>query len=329
MTGLHISITQDGGIKKHLSTQNGEVQLPETTISEELIQLTDDSFPWITTSYRNIYTTAILVTNHRQDYSAFCKNVDDFLSEQDTGDPVYSTLTRLSISDKVRDFRNPSNLTHTASETLRVLLIPITIQRATKSLLDALCDSLPIEELPDFQLMKNTHTTTVFSFSDTLSAEYIFRGFEQYYCFLLQHFIVSKHNIKKCQYCGGYFIPKNKRNTKYCDRVIRDGKTCKEIAPQLKHRERVAANRVLSELDRVGRMLYSRLNRTGDDKEPSIIDITDAEYQVWINTATDAKKRYLAGELSEDEAIALIYVPKKDEMLENNSAEYTLANSIT
>lgn len=324
MTGLHISITQDGGIKKHLSTQNGEVQLPETTISEELIQLTDNGFPWTTTSYRNIYTTAILVTNHRQDYAAFCKIVDDFLSEQDTGNPVYSTLTRLSISDKVRDYRNPCNLTHTASETLRILLIPITMQRTTKSLLDVLCDSLPIEELPDFQLLKNTQATTIFTFSDTLSAEYVFRGFEQYYCFLLQHFVASKPNIKKCQYCGGYFIPKNKRNTKYCDRVIRDGKTCKEIAPQLKHKERVAANRVLSELDRVGKMLYSRLNRTGDDKEPSIIDITDAEYQMWINTATDAKKRYFAGELTDDEAIALFYMPKKQELLQLISADYTL-----
>ena len=329
MTGLHISVTQDGKIKKYLSTPDGEVQLPDTTISEELILLADDSFQWITKSYRDLYTAAIIVINHRQDYTAFCKVVDDFLTERDAVDPMYSTLTKLSISDKVSEHKNLPSIAHTVSETLFLLMAPVTMQRFTTSVLDALCESLPIEDLTEWHLLKQTQATTVFSLLDTLSTEYIFQGFEQYYRFVLQLFVASKPNIKKCQYCGGYFIPKNKRNTKYCDRVIRDGKTCKEIAPQLKHKERVAANRVLSELDRVGKMLYSRLNRTGDDKEPSIIDITDAEYQAWISTATDAKKRYFAGELTDDEAIALFYIPKKQELLSLISADYTLETAAT
>lgn len=73
-------------------------------------------------------------------------------------------------------------------------------------------------------------------------------------------------------------------------------------------------------------MLFHRKDRAGDDKKVSVIDLTDGEYVQWLADATDARDRYLAGELTEEEAMAIIYVPKKDELLENNSAEYTLAN---
>ena len=40
----------------------------------------------------------------------------------------------------------------------------------------------------------------------------------------------------------------------------------------------------------------------------------------WLEAATDARNRYLAGELTEKEALAIIYVPKKDELITDNSA---------
>ena len=43
-----------------------------------------------------------------------------------------------------------------------------------------------------------------------------------------------------------------------------------------------------------------------------------------VSSATKARDRYLAGELTEEEAMAIIYVPKKDELLENISSELTL-----
>lgn len=44
MTGLYVSITPDGKIKRHLSTEHGEVPLEDTTIFGELISLTDKTF---------------------------------------------------------------------------------------------------------------------------------------------------------------------------------------------------------------------------------------------------------------------------------------------
>lgn len=99
------------------------------------------------------------------------------------------------------------------------------------------------------------------------------------------------------------------------------------MAPRLTYKERTSAIRVASEYNRIKDMLIHRLERTADGKKPSLIDLSRTEYYVWLDAATCARDQYLAGELSEDEAMAIIYVPKKVELLENNSSELTLANS--
>ena len=67
----------------------------------------------------------------------------------------------------------------------------------------------------------------------------------------------------------------------------------------------------------------------GGNKKSSVIDLTDDELVQWLETATAAKKRYLAGELTEKEALEIIHIPRKRELATDNSAEYTLVNSST
>ena len=52
--------------------------------------------------------------------------------------------------------------------------------------------------------------------------------------------------------------------------------------------------------------------------------MTYEQYREWLTVAANARDRYLAGELTEEEAMEIIYVPTKDEMLAENSADYTL-----
>ena len=44
MIGLYVSFTPEGKIKRHLSTEMGEVPLEDTTVSSELIALIDRDF---------------------------------------------------------------------------------------------------------------------------------------------------------------------------------------------------------------------------------------------------------------------------------------------
>lgn len=167
----------------------------------------------------------------------------------------------------------------------------------------------------------------MFTLNNTLSVIYVFRSYEQYYRFLLQHFIVSKPKIAKCQYCGGYFIPKTQRKTLYCDRIVKDGKTCKQIAPHENHKKLASSNRVIAEFDlSKGRMLR-RMERTGVDKKESPIDISDEDFCRWLEKATDAKNHYLAGGLSEEEAIRIIHMPTIQELRERQTPACTLVGS--
>ena len=177
--------------------------------------------------------------------------------------------------------------------------------------------------------LKESSCVTHYLLKYTMDEEYQFRNEEQYYIFLLQQYILTTPNLITCQFCGRYFIPKTRKLTKYCDPITRNSKTCKRIAPGLKKRERDAAHKVTSEFMRIKDMLFHRKDRAGEDKKSSVIDLTDGEYVQWLATATEARDRYLAGELTEEEAMAIIYVPKKDELLANISSELTLETAAT
>ena len=57
--------------------------------------------------------------------------------------------------------------------------------------------------------------------------------------------------------------------------------------------------------------------------------MTIEQYREWLTDAENARDRYLAGELTEEEAMAIIYVPKKDELLEQISSDLTLETAAT
>lgn len=126
--------------------------------------------------------------------------------------------------------------------------------------------------------------TQIFEAGDGLPSQYYFRSIsDYYYYFLLVHFISRKPNVALCECCGRYFIPATKRKTPYCDREIKDGKTCKELAPSLKHKLDAKRRKVIDEFDQAKRQMYKRYER-----------------------ATDTRDRYLAGEFSKEKALRII-----------------------
>jgi hypothetical protein len=181
--------------------------------------------------------------------------------------------------------------------------------------LDALSNGLSINPEDEYFALSKSIAVVTFTFGETLTAEYQFRSEEHYYIFLLQNFLLSDPNIAVCQYCGRFFIPKTRKRTIYCDRIIRDGKTCKQIAPNMTHRERTASSRVLTEYNRTKDMLLHRLDRICEDKRSSPIDLTYADFCKWQKAASDARCRFLAGEITEEEALQIIHVPTMRELV--------------
>lgn len=318
MVGLYVSVTPDGIIKRHLSTFVREVPLEDVTVSAELITLADRKFWQLCAFIKDVLLVTFDSGNYEKGADYLKKADAHYLSEVQATDPVYALLTELLIADSTRNRKSKYNVIYEIVDCLRS---PISVQLLTMDVLESLCANTPIQDLPNYPVIQKLTIPTVHTLGDTVTVQHVFRSYEQYYSFLLQQFIASKPNIVKCQYCGGYFIPKTKRKTLYCDRIIRDGKTCKQIAPGENHKRLAAANRVIAEFDHSKNRMRRRLERTGIDKKPSPIDITDERFCLWQSKATYAKKRYLAGELAEAEAMAIIHVPKKDELPECIPAE--------
>ncbi|MGN1026135.1 MAG: DUF6076 domain-containing protein [Faecousia sp.] len=326
MTGLYVSITPDGKIKRHLSTEHGEVPLEDTTVFGELISLSEKSYLKSVEFAEGLLSQGIRSPDQKA-YKAFWKEVDSFLTEQAVSDPIDSFFTRALITDNIHNYKCPHDKPLAEHKICFYLTVPVSMQAITAALLESYRLGEALEEHLCYSIIQECKTTAVFSLEGGLHTQYVFRSHDQYYRFLLQRFIASKTTLNKCQYCGRYFVPKTKRKTLYCDRVIRNGKTCKQIAPYLNRKERAAADRVISEFNRINDMLLHRLERAEYDKKSSPIDLTRKEYYQWLDTATDARDRYLTGDLAEEEAIHMIHMPTIQELRESQTPERTPAGS--
>ena len=251
--------------------------------------------------------------------------MERYLHHCETIDPVYVFLSRTQLW---REFDDPRNKQDAVSRIMFHLYTPASTQARTIRVLNSLCSKEPIEESLRNRVLRYSGCTVILTMNNQLDAQYVFRAFEQYYKFLLQNLILAEPNIVRCQYCGGYFVPKTKRKTLYSNRVIRDGRTCKQIAPQLTRKQKATANRVISEYNRVKDMLCHRLDRQDGIKKASPIDIERTAYYRWEEADTIARKQFLVGEITEEEALAIIHVPTKKELMEKESADCSLDFSL-
>ena len=86
-----------------------------------------------------------------------------------------------------------------------------------------------------------------------------------------------------------------------------DNKTCKNLAPGLKHKLQAQNKKVVEEFDRAKQKMYKRYERALDpDKKVTEKDLSYAEYYEWLDQATQARDAYLAGRLSEEDALKAI-----------------------
>lgn len=74
---------------------------------------------------------------------------------------------------------------------------------------------------------------------------------------MVQHGI----RVKRCGLCGRYFVLVDKRRRDYCDRVYKNGHTCKQLGTKLKFNKTVDSDIYLQEFERIYNRMYSRYYR--------------------------------------------------------------------
>lgn len=125
---------------------------------------------------------------------------------------------------------------------------------------------------------------------------------------LNMYFRQEQKRIARCEHCWHYFIPKTKKETRYCDREW-DGKSCKHLGPLARHRINEAQDNALE----VYEILHHRnelrcdhyVNKISTVRESGfLLDVI--AYGDWSEMAQDQRRAYLDSKISAADFIAKI-----------------------
>ena len=106
--------------------------------------------------------------------------------------------------------------------------------------------------------------------------------------------IESGRPLKKCENCGQYFIPSGRSDSVYCERIGKDGYSCKKIGAHTKYRMNSRADDVKKLYDKV-----TKHNRYLKSKGT----IPEREYGRWMDTASSMYTDFKNGRISESALI--------------------------
>jgi len=140
---------------------------------------------------------------------------------------------------------------------------------------------------------------------------------------LALYFQQDKQRIARCDYCWGWFIPKTKKVTRYCDRVT-DGYPCKQRGSRFKRNLVEDQDSALRICNRLRDRMYARLLRwqdAGPNDRANLIPMDYNRYNTWSENARVARMGYLEGKLTAEEFLRRIDMTHELTSYETDKAE--------
>jgi hypothetical protein len=128
----------------------------------------------------------------------------------------------------------------------------------------------------------------------------------EYYLILLYLHFQSDKRINVCKFCGGLLTPKTAKATFYCDRVVRNNRKCKEIAPHYFSKEQIQSDEVLLLVERKRRALYQRFYKNYDEYLFDEQIEQDKIYQQFMFEKQKILTDYHSGKISKDDVIKFV-----------------------
>ena len=155
---------------------------------------------------------------------------------------------------------------------------------------------------------------------------------------LALYFQQDTQRITRCDYCWGWFIPKTKKVTLYCDRMT-DGFPCKQRGSRFKRNlveEQDSAVRMCNQLRE---RMYARFLRWQDaapTERAKLIPMDFDQYTAWSENARLTRMKYLNGTLTPEEFLRRIdtthelksYETDRAELVEETAWQRMVANNI-
>lgn len=320
--GLYVEINKDGTIKRNLTVKSGEtIKLERTTVNDEIIAFSELNFKYYAELLEHIENMCeksfVEITDGDfgeagidvDAYAEILKTVHKLIEALEESNPLHGTLLRTLLEDQIPpDDSSAMYLINSEAKITDCLSSVMRLQFLINDILYDLRNGTSLDMEQKYSIFKTAEFTQIQILDKRINSQYRFRSLIDYYIFLMMRFIENQPSVALCQCCGKYFIPKTKRTTLYCDRIIRNGKTCKQIAPALKHKRNAARDSVIQTFDRTKRKMYKRFERTNDFSNKTANSLTLTQYYDWLNRAEQARKAYLADKISAEEAIEIITV---------------------
>jgi len=316
--GLYLTVSDSGEIKRTLTTQSGEVKLKRSSVSDEILLFSELNFK----NYIDVLKSISELSEETEDndnsknfgtvkmdvFEEMLKLTEDLADVLEEENPLHGLLTKTMLQDYVPKDDGTAMYVYSAKAIICDCLESVVkFQFIVNDILTELSQGNKIDLENDYRYLTQMEVVRIFSINKKADPQYRFRSLADYYKFLLINFIAMKPKVARCKCCGKYFVPKTKRATLYCDRLVKNGKTCKEIAPALKHRVSGKNSEVIREYDREKQKRYKRAERARDsmNSDKNMYE-PFKEYYVWNDAATVARDSCIQGKLSEKEALAII-----------------------
>ena len=110
-----------------------------------------------------------------------------------------------------------------------------------------------------------------------------------------KEFISNKKNtIRKCKNCSKYFIPKNLKETKYCNNIFKDNRSCKQIGKEITYKNSLKKDKLLDIYRKRYLSLASSVSHYGTEKSIK-------KFEKYKKEGVIIKKKYINKEISAKE----------------------------
>ena len=320
--GLYVSVNDDGIIKRNLTVKSGEtIKVERTTVNDEIIAFSELNFKYYAELLEHIENMCedsyVEITDGDfgeagidvDAYAEILKTVHKLIGALEESNPLHGTLLRTLLEDQLPpDDGSAMYLINSEAKITDCLSSVMQLQFLINDILYDLRNGTPLDMENKYSIFRSAEFTQIQTLGEKVTVQYRFRSLIDHYIFLMMRFIENQPNVTICQCCGKYFIPKTKRTTLYCDRIIRDNKTCKQIAPALKHKRDAAQDSVIQTFDRTKRKMYKRFERADYSSHLLAHGLTPTQYYDWLGKAEQARDEYLTGKISAEEALEIIIV---------------------
>lgn len=120
---------------------------------------------------------------------------------------------------------------------------------------------------------------------------YQFGNLDELMGFELTQMALYKCNVKRCAYCGGWFIPEGRTDSKYCNRIApNESQPCCEIGAFRNHAKRINDAPAYKAYIAAVKRMSKRKRQPGG--------LTEAQYRDWAWQAEEKRDLCLRGEMA-------------------------------